>query len=206
MQPPDPDLARARDIDLQLLKLTPDDYRIYNNLACNTAVDSKDSLDYSRKAFSLMQQQHTFEPLVADTYGWSLVQSGDDRNLDEGLNVLLDAWTAKEIPDTAYHLGKAYLKKNDATEAEKYLTKAQTLFDEALTRNEVMDATLQQSIVDAQNEASKLKGRTARKSDKQLCRPVRMKDGGSYAGKTMMGARPRPQKTLLAAASDPFSV
>ena len=159
MQTPDPDLARARDIDLQLLKLTPDDYRIYNNLACNTAVDSKDSLDYSRKAFSLMQQQHTFEPLVADTYGWALIQSGDERNLDTGLNVLLEAWNARKVVDIAYHLGATYLKKNNAVEADKYLTQAQQLFDEAMAKKEVVDITLQESIVGAQAQVAKLKNK-----------------------------------------------
>ncbi len=60
--------SRAREIYLQLLKVTPNDYTIYNNLACNRSVPAPDALQYGKKAYDLMQQQHTFEPLVADTW------------------------------------------------------------------------------------------------------------------------------------------
>ncbi len=159
MQTPDPDAGRSRDIYQQLLKITPDDFRIYNNLACNRAVDAKDALEYGRRAFELMQKANLFEPLVADTYGWSLVQSGDDRNLDMGLNILQDAYRAGEFVDVAYHLGEAYLRKNNAAEAEKYLAQAQTLYNDALKDNKIVDATLQPSIVAAQERAEKLKGK-----------------------------------------------
>ncbi len=157
MQTPDPDYARARDIFLQLLKLRPDDYRIFNNLACNPTVSPPESLDYSRKAYEKMTQQHVYEPLVADTYGWCLVQTGNEADLDQGLLILLDAAKAKAIPDVAYHLGKAYLQKNNATEAAKYLEQAQALFDQAIGKNEVIDVTLQQKIRDAQSEVEKRK-------------------------------------------------
>jgi tetratricopeptide (TPR) repeat protein len=160
MQLPDPDQNKSRELYLQLLKLRPNDYKIYNNLACNKSVSSADALEYGRKAYELMQEAHTFEPLVADTYGWGLVQSGDDRNLDMGLNVLLEAYGAnKNIVDVAYHLGAAYVKKNNATEAEKYLSEAQVLYDEAIKNNQITDATLQPGIIQAQNEVVKLKGK-----------------------------------------------
>ena len=106
-----------------------------------------------------MQAQKVFEPLVADTYGWALVQSGDERNLDTGLNVLLEAWNARQVVDIAYHLGATYLKKNNAVEADKYLTQAQQLFDEAMAKKEVVDITLQESIVGAQAQVAKLKNK-----------------------------------------------
>jgi hypothetical protein len=61
--------------------------------------------------------------------------------------------------DVAYHLGAAYVKKNNATEAEKYLSEAQVLYDEAIKNNQITDATLQPGIIQAQNEAVKLKGK-----------------------------------------------
>ena len=159
MQDPDPNNDRAREIYLQLLKVTPNDYTIYNNLACNRSVPAPDALQYGKKAYDLMQQQHTFEPLVADTYGWALVQSGEERNLDAGLNVLLDAWNARHVVDIAYHLGEAYLRKNNGIEADKYLTQAQALFTDALNNKEQLDVTLQKSIVAAQDKADKLKSK-----------------------------------------------
>ncbi|HEX3357498.1 MAG TPA: hypothetical protein VHS31_11050, partial [Tepidisphaeraceae bacterium] len=128
------------------------------NLACNPAVSASDALDYGHRAYDLMQQAHAFESRVADTYGWSLVQTNDSRNIDMGINVLLDAWKADEIPDTAYHLGKAYLAKGNAIEAQKYLDKAMDLYSEALKNDQVFDNTLQQSILDAQSQLKKLKG------------------------------------------------
>jgi hypothetical protein len=77
----------------------------------------------------------------------------------ESLNVLLEAWANKHVVDIAYHLGEAYLKKNNGAEADKYLTTAQTLFNEALANKEVVDSTLQPSIIDAQERATKLKGK-----------------------------------------------
>jgi len=152
-----PDHARAKELFLQLLQLRPDDFRIYNNLACNTAVSAEDVLKYSQKAYQLMQQNQSFEPLVADTYGWALVESGN--RVDEGINVLLDAWQAREIADTGYHLGAAYLKKNNPEEAEKYLTRAQALFQQSLQNNEQLDVTLLQKINQAQQQATDLKGK-----------------------------------------------
>jgi tetratricopeptide (TPR) repeat protein len=152
-----PDHARAKELFLQLLQLRPDDFRVYNNLACNTAVSAEDVLKYSQKAYELMQQNQSFEPLVADTYGWALVESGN--RVDEGINVLLDAWQAREIADTGYHLGAAYLKKNNPEEAEKYLARAQALFQQSLQNNEPLDVTLLQKINQAQQQAIDLKGK-----------------------------------------------
>ncbi len=89
----------------------------------------------------------------------ALVQSGEEtRNLDAGLNVLLEAWTARHVVDIAYHLGEAYLRKNNGIEADKYLTQAQALFTDAINNKEQLD-TLQKSIVAAQDKADKLKSK-----------------------------------------------
>jgi tetratricopeptide (TPR) repeat protein len=153
MQTPDPNFDKARDLYLQLLRLRPDDYRIYNNLACNPQVSAADSLDYSHKAFDLMQKTGNYDPLVADTFGWNEVQN-DPNGLDNGLQVLLDAWKSEQIVDIAYHLGAAYLKKGNPNEASKYLTQAQSLFNDELKNNTVTDMTLQQKIIDAQRQAN----------------------------------------------------
>ena len=68
MQTPNPNFEHARDVYLQLLKLTPDDYTVYNNLACNRAVTAQQALEYGQKAYQLMHDQHTFEPLVAGAW------------------------------------------------------------------------------------------------------------------------------------------
>jgi hypothetical protein len=159
MQTPDPDNARAKDIFLQLLRLTPDDYKVYNNLACNPAATAQESLEYGKKAYDLMLQNRVYEPLVADTYGWSMVQSGNERDLDAGLNVLLEAWNTKHIADIAYHIGDAYCRKNNGADAEKYLIEAQNLYNEALSKNQVSDMTLQLKINSAREKASKLKAK-----------------------------------------------
>jgi hypothetical protein len=73
--------------------------------------------------------------------------------------VLLNAWNSKQVVDIAYHLGAAYLKKGNPDEASKYLTQAQSLFNDQLKNNTVTDATLQQKIIDAQRQANDKKAK-----------------------------------------------
>src|SRR5262249_28457150 len=68
---PDPDSKRARSIYDQLAKIRPDDYTVWNNLACLPDMTPQQSLEYSQKAWELMMRTGRPEPYVLDTYGWN---------------------------------------------------------------------------------------------------------------------------------------
>ena len=157
---PDPDLAKAKELYLQLVKLRPDDFQAWNNLASNKLIKPEESVQYSQKAYDAMQKANVVDPnvtaYVKDTHGWNLVQVG---RLDEGLGILLEAWQSLQFPDLAYHLAVTFLKQNKPDEAEKYLAQANELFGKYLEQRQVTDMKLQDDINAAMKQAKDLKAK-----------------------------------------------
>ena len=92
---PDPQMDKAKSIYQRLTKIRPDDYLVWNNLACMRDITPAQSLEYSQKAVDLMRRSGKPEPYVLDTWGWNLVQAN---RLDEGINALNDAWAIEQFP------------------------------------------------------------------------------------------------------------
>jgi tetratricopeptide (TPR) repeat protein len=132
----------------ELLKMAPDDMTALNNMACLLAEtiqppQPQEGLQYSQRAYDLMQKGNRRDALIFDTHGWILTLCGQ---VDEGIDVLRKANEIKQIPDTHYHLGEAYLKKQFAEEAMRELDKAMELVKRAVTLKQEVDPSLQPKI------------------------------------------------------------
>ena len=151
-------LAKAKEIYQRLTKLRPDDFTVWNNLACLKDISPEQSLEYSQKAVELMRRTGRQEPYVLDTHGWNLVQAN---RIDEGIANLNDAWSIEQFPDLAYHLGVANMRKSNLDQADKYLQQAMQLFQTRLEAKAITSMKLQDDIVAAQKELRELRTRDA---------------------------------------------
>jgi tetratricopeptide (TPR) repeat protein len=139
---------KSRACYLELLKMAPDDMTALNNMACLlaeslTPAQPQEGLTYSQRAYDLMQKGNRRDPLVLDTHGWILTLCGQ---VDEGIDVLRKANQIRQIPDTHYHLGEAYLKKQFADEAMRELEMALELVKRNTTLKIEVDPTLPPKI------------------------------------------------------------
>lgn len=143
---------RAVNIYRQLLGLVPNDVLVLNNLAYLisekvTSPNIAEALEYSGKAVSILRQSGTTEPLVFDTHGWLLVQSG---RVAEGINLLNEALARRSFMEGHYHLGVAYTRAGPefAKDAVDQLQRAQKLSDAPGT-----DSSYRSRINDALKDA-----------------------------------------------------
>jgi tetratricopeptide (TPR) repeat protein len=104
------------------------------------------ALGYSRRAYDLMQQANTYDVSVADTHGWVLILN--DRT-DEGMEVLKTALSKKPLPDTHYHLGEAYLRKAQYSEAQSQFDQAAALLKQTKDRGGFVDPALSDKLARA---------------------------------------------------------
>lgn len=126
--------VRATDIYLELLKLTPNDVLVLNNVAFLlseklTPPRNSEALIYSSRAVKVLQDAGSVEPLIFDTHGWLLVLNG---RVPEGINILSEAISRKSFMEGHYHLGMAYLQSGPrfAAAAVDQLQQAQRLGDD----------------------------------------------------------------------------
>jgi predicted Zn-dependent protease len=162
MVDPNPDSAKAKGLYERVVKMQPDNYLAWNNLASNKLLKPEESLEYSTKAFDALQRAGVTDsetvPYIKDTHGYNLVLAG---RVDEGLAILMEAYQSKQFPDVAYHLGQAFLKQNKPEDAEKYLIEANRLFGEYVEKRLVTDLKLQDDISSALQQARELKAKQA---------------------------------------------
>ncbi|WP_163834615.1 XrtA/PEP-CTERM system TPR-repeat protein PrsT [Spartinivicinus ruber] len=116
----------------EVLTLQPNHIESLNNLAWFYMSTNKEkSLDYAKKAYSLMPQQ----PEIADTYGWILLENNQ---VDEALKLLQQALAgAPNNGDIIYHYAVALAKKGKTKQAKEQL---QTLLSKNMDFSEKSEA------------------------------------------------------------------
>ena len=136
---------------LALLQRSPDDPWALNNMA-EFCIDYshpravEQGVEYGSRAYRSSGLQGEADPRIADTYGWALVLAG--RGAD-AIPVLKSAADKLPIPETQYHLAKAYLSVGDHKAAWPCLTAAllDALRDQA--KGLTVQPDLRQGVVNA---------------------------------------------------------
>jgi putative PEP-CTERM system TPR-repeat lipoprotein len=124
-------LPQARDLHEQLLKASPEDANLLNNLAwVYQKLGDKRALEVARQAYGLSPEQAS----TLDTLGWILVEGGD---AEGGIRYLREAYArASAVPEVRYHLGVALAqlgRKDEARTELKAALKLSETFDGADT-------------------------------------------------------------------------
>jgi putative PEP-CTERM system TPR-repeat lipoprotein len=127
----------------KVLQSVPNNVNALNNLAALLqAKNDPSAITYAKQAYGLQPDS----PIVADTYGWSLLKQGDEKAALAPLEL-----AARALPQQAsiqYHLAAALVKSGDTARAQKLL---QTILAGKQAFAERNDAVvLQQSISGAQ--------------------------------------------------------
>jgi tetratricopeptide (TPR) repeat protein len=154
-----PDFAKATEIFKKLVANDPENVSALNNLAAVMTMPGspsrpEDALQYSEKAYNIMNRAGNSEAAVLDTHGAILVQVG---RVDEGIGLLQSAIERRPIPDAYFHLGDAYLKQAKPDEAEAALRQAHELIARAERDKAPVDPTLRARVEEALLRASALK-------------------------------------------------
>ena len=133
---PGRDDSKAQEAYLKLTKLRPDDFAVWNNLACLESLSPQDALSYAQKAKDLMEKSGRVEPLVLDTYGASLLRAG---KVDDAITYLNRAYQALKFRDVCLHLADAYVTQKSWDSVDQFLREAQELYDQDLKEKRVND-------------------------------------------------------------------
>lgn len=150
-----PQAEKALDAYQRVLELAPEDLATLNNVACILVdninpPDPAKALIYSQRAYNAMQKNGQLEPLVMDTHGWALVQSG---KLQEGLLVLQDVVQRRPFPEARLHLADAYSRSGYPDQTVKQLDAAANDVAQAEKNGENVDPTLKKRIAAALQKA-----------------------------------------------------
>jgi tetratricopeptide (TPR) repeat protein len=143
--PPAPE--KAREAYEQLIKETPDDVLLLNNLAyVHTLPESggrlSDALKYSTRAYELSQNLPSTDDSVLyvwDTHGWVLVLNNQ---LLDGLNILQRAAERAKFPEVFLHLAEAYMKNNELGRAQTALDEAGSIIAAYTSRKQPLDPSV----------------------------------------------------------------
>ena len=128
-----PENGKAVDMYRRTLSINPGDVTTLNNLACLLAEPGavnqpNEAVGYAQRAYEMMNQSGADEPLIKDTYGWTLIASGKP---DEGVGLVQEALNKKDFPEGHYHLAEAMLRRTppDPDAATNELMKALRMID-----------------------------------------------------------------------------
>ncbi len=151
---PSPLSEKALDAYKRLLELVPNDLSALNNVACIlldqvNPPQPKEALKYSERAYRYMSDRNVYEPLLLDTHGWALVQTGQ---VNQGIAILRDAVGRARFVEGFYHLGEAYLLINQPAQAREELLNAKSLIDDP-ARSKVIDPAFRAKVQDAMRRA-----------------------------------------------------
>jgi putative PEP-CTERM system TPR-repeat lipoprotein len=102
----------------QILQIAPTNISALNNLAALLQLKNDPTASqYAKQAYALQPQS----PIVADTYGWSLIQQGQAAAALAPLNFAASA--LPQLPSVQYHLAVALAKTGETAKAETLLQK-----------------------------------------------------------------------------------
>jgi len=132
----------------QILKVMPDNVLALNNIAAVLQQQNDPSaFSYAQRAFALQPDN----PVVADTYGWSLLQQGQIAAALPPLNL-----AAKALPQSLtvqYHLAVAWVKSGELAKAKTLLQKILSAKQPFSERDEAI--ALQKKIANTGNSVSR---------------------------------------------------
>jgi tetratricopeptide (TPR) repeat protein len=147
-----PDTLKSAETYRQIIKRSPDDIDSLNNLACilvepGPAYQPREALDCSERAYNLMVRAGLDEPLIKDTYGWTLIANGRD---EEGLTLVQDALGKRDFAEGHYHLAEGLLKRQPPSvdDAASELVKAMQMLDQAERDGKPVDDVLKLHVQD----------------------------------------------------------
>lgn len=146
LQSTPPDLKKARAAFEELLKQSPNDILVLNNLADvlsqpESGGTPEEALKYSQKAYDLASAygQNEMTLYVWDTHGWVLIKN---KRMDEGLDLLRRAAETAQFPDVYLHLAQANLMTNNVDGATNALEDCKRILNLYRTRKQPVDPTL----------------------------------------------------------------
>jgi Flp pilus assembly protein TadD len=145
-----PDVAKAVAVYRKLLERDANDVLALNNLACtmilpNSGFSAKDALEFSTRAFRIVEQTGGVNAYIFDTQGQILILNG---RFQEGVSLLQRAIDKEPIAEACFHLGEAYLSMPEPriAEAQDALKQAQALQEAAVRDNKPVDSDLKSRI------------------------------------------------------------
>lgn len=145
-----PESAKAVAVYRKLLERDPNDLLALNNLACTmilpgSGYTATQALEYSTKAYRIVEQTGVVNPYIYDTQGQVLVMAG---RIQEGITLLQQAIDKEPIPEACLHMAEAYLALPTARPAEavELLKQAKGLQEAAARDNKAVDAELKSKI------------------------------------------------------------
>lgn len=130
------DIAAAEAGYRKVLVIDPENIPAMNNLAAllaDTPATVKEALAMAEKVYGLAKE----EPVVQDTYGWTLFRSGDVAKARQILEKSILAQPEDGVAN--YHLGAVYLQAGDKAAAAKYLRKAATFSVPKQVREQIIE-------------------------------------------------------------------
>jgi tetratricopeptide (TPR) repeat protein len=156
-----PQLDKARASYEKLLDLEPNDLFALNNLATLLIDESlvpqpEEARKFSKKAYDLVKRAQPFPAAIFDTHGWVLVQSSKREDIDEGISILQKVTRQTSMPEAHYHLGEAYIKKQDGKRALEELKVAAQSINNAPGRGIAVTPDLEKKIQSATEKAKEL--------------------------------------------------
>lgn len=149
---------KAIAIYAKVLQRHPDDMMALNNLACLYVDNLKPAnpqraLEYSQRAYDLMQKSGLAEPMLMDTHGWVLTLAG---RVPEGIELLQEVVQRKAFVDARYHLAEAYLRGKYADAAARQIKDAQNLIADSEKAGRPVSPELKANIQKCGEEAAKM--------------------------------------------------
>jgi tetratricopeptide (TPR) repeat protein len=155
-----PQLDKAKDAYLKLLKMAPDDLFALNNLATLLVDDSlvsqpREARQYSERAYEQVKRAQPFPAAILDTHGWVLIQCGG-KDVDDGIEILQRVIRQTSLPEAHYHLAEGYLKKQAPKKALSELKVAAESISRVSNQGIQVSPDLEQKIQSATDRANEM--------------------------------------------------
>jgi tetratricopeptide (TPR) repeat protein len=161
-------LDKSRASFEKLLELRGEDKMLLNNLAYVLTLQGGSenlakAVEHAKKAYDLAEKSNFIDATdayIMDTYGWTLILSGDadgktDR-INQGMDVLNRAAAVGGIPETFYHLGEGFIRLKQKESALNNLKNALDMVEKNRQDGKRFDAELPARIQDALRRAQEL--------------------------------------------------
>ncbi|MDB5328599.1 MAG: prsT, partial [Phycisphaerales bacterium] len=143
--------AKAKSIFDQLLKETPDDITLLNNLACVLLLPESgptgpaDAMKPAQRAYDLVGATDSpqFGPIIQDTYGYTLFRNN---RVNDGIELLRHSAETARFPDVFIHLAEAYLTTDNLDGAQTAIEDAKARIEETERAKERVDPALKDKL------------------------------------------------------------